>query len=103
VIKRSLAILPFVAVASVPAAASSAAISPARAVAQATAEWLADIRAAAESGDRSAGFPSPPRAVLMRRLGEAEKLYGFRIVSVQMLRTNVCLTRMRGRGLRVPR
>lgn len=83
--KGLLVILLVVTVACLPTAASSAAISPTRAVAQAKAEWLAQIRASAQSGDRSARFPSPSRAVLMRRLHNAQTLYAFRVVSVRML------------------
>ena len=83
--KRSLAILLVLILGAVSAVASTAAISPARAVAQAKAEWLKELRASAKSGDRSAKFPSPSSAVLIRRLHKAAKLYGFRIVSVKML------------------
>lgn len=67
------------------AAGATAAMSPSRAVAQAKAEWLKEMRASAKSGDRSARFPSPSRRVLRRRLHQAERLYGFRVVSVQMV------------------
>ena len=50
VMKRSLAILLLLIVGGMPTAASSAAIRPKQAIAQAKAEWLADIRAAAHSG-----------------------------------------------------
>jgi hypothetical protein len=83
--KRLLAILLVLIVGVVSAVTASAALSPARAVAQAKAEWLAQIRASAKTGDRSAQFPSPSRAVLMRRLRRAETLYSFRIVRVTML------------------
>jgi hypothetical protein len=43
------------------------------------------MRASARSGDRATTFPSPSRTVLMRRLRKAERLYGLRVVSVQML------------------
>lgn len=85
VMKRSLAILLLLIVGGMPTAASSAAIRPKQAIAQAKAEWLADIRAAAHSGDRSTRFPSPPREVLIKRIDKAAKLYGFRVVSIQML------------------
>ena len=58
---------------------------PARAVAQAKAEWLKELHAAAASGDRAKTFPSPSRIVLLKRLHRAEMLYGFRIFSVTML------------------
>ena len=83
--KGSLALVLVVAVGAMSASAATAAMSPKRAVAQAKAEWLKEMRASAKSGDRSAKFPSPSRAVLMQRLRKAEKLYGFRVVSVQML------------------
>ncbi|MGH2972145.1 MAG: hypothetical protein ACRDNM_00745 [Gaiellaceae bacterium] len=67
------------------AAASTAAVSPARVVAQMKTEWISEMRASAKNGDRAARFPSPPRGVLMGRLRKAEKLYGFRVVSVQLL------------------
>ena len=85
VTKRSLAILLVLAIGAVSAAASTAATSPNRLIAQAKAEWLKELRASAKRGDRSTKFPSPSRAVLMQRLRKAEKLYGFRVVSVQML------------------
>ena len=74
--KRSLAILLVLILGAVSAVASTAAISPARAVAQAKAEWLKELRASAKSGDRSAKFPSPSSPILMRRLHKAAKLYG---------------------------
>lgn len=83
--KRLPAVLLLLIVGSVTADASRASISLKQGVAQAKAEWLAQIRAAAQSGDRSARFPSPSRAGLTSRLGKAAKLYGFRAVSVQML------------------
>jgi hypothetical protein len=82
---RCLALLLALAVGTVSAAAATAAMSPTRAIAQAKAEWLKEMRASAKSGDRSAKFPSPSRAILIQRLHKAEKLYGFRVVSVQML------------------
>jgi len=83
--KLSLAPLLVLAVGAVSAAVATAAVSPSQAIAQAKAEWLKEMRASAKSGDRSAKFPSPSRAILMQRLHKAEKLYGFRVVSVQML------------------
>lgn len=56
----------------------------ARAISQAQAEWLKEMHDSAKNGDRWTRFPSPSRAVLMRRLQKAAKLYGFRIVSVQI-------------------
>jgi hypothetical protein len=83
--KGSLTLLLVLAVGAVSASAATAAMSPTRAIAQAKTEWLRDTRASARSGDRSAKFPSPSRAVLMQRLRRAEKLYGFRVVSIEML------------------
>jgi hypothetical protein len=60
---RSLALLLALAVGTVSAAAASAAMSPTRAIAQAKAEWLKEMRASAKSGDRSAKFPGPSRAI----------------------------------------
>lgn len=83
--KRSLAILLVLAVGGASAAASTAAMSPTWAIAQAKAEWLKEMQASAKGGDCGATFPSPSRSVLMQRLRKAEKLYDFRVVSVQML------------------
>lgn len=49
---------------------------------QAKAEWLSAIRASAKSGDRSARFPSPSRAILMQRLERAARLYHFEVATV---------------------
>jgi hypothetical protein len=65
--------------------AARAVASPNTEIAQAQKQWLNELRASAETGDRSADFPSPPRAVLLRRLDKAQKLYGFQIVRVRML------------------
>jgi hypothetical protein len=67
------------------AEASAAAKSPVRVIAQAKSEWVSEMWASAKTGDRAARFPSPSRAVLVARLGTASRLYGFHIVSVQML------------------
>ncbi|HEV8686836.1 MAG TPA: hypothetical protein VGQ84_06135 [Gaiellaceae bacterium] len=67
-------------------AASAAAIPPKQAVAQAKREWLREVRASAREGDDARSFPSPSRAVLLRRLQKAQRRYGFGIVSVRMLR-----------------
>jgi hypothetical protein len=72
-------------VAAATAAASPSVVSPDRVVAQAKKQWLDAMRASARDGDRSAEFPSPSRSVLLQRLGKAKSLYGFRVVSVQML------------------
>jgi hypothetical protein len=72
-------------IAAVPVTASTAASSPRHAVAQAYAEWLRELRASARTGDRTARFPSPSRAVLTGRLRGAAKRYRFSIVSVRML------------------
>ena len=72
--------------ASLLAVGASAAPNPRALVAQAKKEWLSELRAAARTGDRSPSFPSPSRAVLIRRLRLAERLYDFQIVSVTMLR-----------------
>jgi hypothetical protein len=71
--------------AAVVASPAGAALTPATAVAQAQKEWLSELRASAKTGDRSAVFPSPSRAVLMDRLRAARQRYGFEIVSVTML------------------
>jgi hypothetical protein len=65
---------------------SSAAPSPISVVAQAEKGWRSELRAAVRTGDRSASFPSPSRAVLIRRLRLAQRSYDFGIVSVTMLR-----------------
>jgi hypothetical protein len=83
--KLSLALLLIVVVGAASADASTAALTPTRAVAQAKAGWLKEMRASAMGGDRSTKFPSPSRAVLMQRLHTAETLYGFRVISVRML------------------
>jgi hypothetical protein len=83
--KRTLAILLVSIVGAVSAVTSSGALSPVRAIAQAKAEWLKEMRASAKNGDRSAKFPSPSRAILLQRLHKAEKLYAFRVVSARML------------------
>ena len=83
--KRLLVLLLALPIGAASAGAATAAISPSQAVAQAKAEWLKDMRASAKTGDRSAKFPSPPRTFLLQRLHQAEKLYGLRVVSVQML------------------
>jgi hypothetical protein len=86
VIKRSLVLLLVLAVAAMSVGASTAATNPPRAVvAQAKAEWLTELKASSRNGDRSTRFPSPPRAVLIRHLQTAEKLHGFRIVSLEIL------------------
>jgi len=59
--------------------------SPRAAVAQAQKEWLKELRLSAKTGDRAAMFPSPSRAVLIERLRQAQRRYGFQIVSVTML------------------
>ena len=88
--RRTLSILLIVAAFAVVALAgvssATTAASPQRAVADAQQEWLSELRSSARSGDRSASFPSPSRVVLMRRLRQAQKLYGFRIVTVKMMR-----------------
>jgi hypothetical protein len=66
-------------------ALAAAATSPQQAVARAKQEWLAELRSSARTGDRDAVFPSPSRAVLVRRLGDAAKRHGFRIAGVRML------------------
>jgi hypothetical protein len=66
--------------------ASAAPIRPEQAVAQAKREWLREVREAARVGDDARSFPSPARAVLLRRLLKAQQPYGFGIVSVRMLR-----------------
>jgi hypothetical protein len=65
--------------------AATTTTSPRAAVAQAQKEWLSAMRASAKTGDRAATFPSPSRAVLMERLRQAQRRYGFQIVSVRML------------------
>jgi hypothetical protein len=85
VMKRLLTLLLVLTVGAVTATASTAAMSPTREVTQAKAEWLKEMQASAMNGDRSAKFPSPWRAVLLQRLSKAATLYGFRVVSVQML------------------
>jgi len=77
--------LALLALAAALAGGAAATVSPQRVVAQARAEWLRDVRASARGGDRAARFPSPPLAVLMRRLRRAAATYGFRIISVRML------------------
>jgi hypothetical protein len=86
------------------ASGAAAQPAPARIVAQAQAEWLENLRASALDGDRSASFPSPSRAILLRRLRLAQREFyplfdrsamkarcdatcpdGFQIVSVHML------------------
>jgi hypothetical protein len=58
---------------------------PRVAVAQAQKEWLSALRVSAKTGDRAATFPSPSQAVLMQRLRQAQRRYGFAIVRVKML------------------
>jgi hypothetical protein len=65
--------------------AATTTTSPRAAVAQAQKEWLSALRVAAKTGDRTATFPSPSRAVLIERLRQAQRRYGFQIVSVTML------------------
>jgi hypothetical protein len=65
--------------------AAISAPSPRAAVAQAQKEWLSALRLSAKTGDRAATFPSPSRVVLIERLGQAQRRYGFQIVSVRML------------------
>lgn len=67
------------------AAAAGATTNPSRVVAQAKAEWLHELRVSARNGDRTAGFPSPPRAVLVQRLQHAAQQYRFQLVSVELL------------------
>jgi hypothetical protein len=55
-------------------------------LAQARAQWLSEMLASAKSGDRSARFPTPSRAMLVRRLQLADARYGFTVASVRMLR-----------------
>lgn len=86
VARRLLPLLLVTALGAACATSSTAATSPARAVAQAKAEWLEELRAAAKTGDRATRFPSPSRAILVERLRRAESRYGFRIVPVRMLR-----------------
>jgi hypothetical protein len=66
--------------------ASAAAVQPTQAVTQAKREWLREVRESARVGDDARSFPSPSRAVLLRRLLKAQQRYGFGIVSVRMLR-----------------
>src|SRR5579864_2749604 len=72
--------------AGVASGAAHAAPTPRQVVAQAKAEWLKELLASARTGDRSAVFPSPSRTILMRRLHEAQRLYGFDIAGALMLR-----------------
>jgi hypothetical protein len=65
--------------------AATAVSSPQTVVAQAQKQWLREVRASAKTGDRSTRFPSPSRSVLMHRLREAQRRYGFEIVNVKML------------------
>lgn len=65
--------------------AVTATSSPKTVVAQTQREWLSELRESAKTGDRSTNFPSPSRAVLMHRLRQAQRRYGFQIVSVKML------------------
>jgi hypothetical protein len=67
-------------------AAAPATPSPRNVVAEAQREWLRDLFAAGRDGDGDARFPSPPQDVLLQRLHRAQALYGFRIISVKMLR-----------------
>jgi hypothetical protein len=67
------------------AAPASAAVSPKAAVAQAKRDWLKEVRTSARIGDQTRSFPSPSRAVLMKRLRQAQARYGFKIVSVTIL------------------
>lgn len=66
--------------------ASAAAVQPKQAVTQAKREWLREVREAARVGDDARSFPSPSRAILLKRLLKAQQRYGFGIVSVRMLR-----------------
>jgi hypothetical protein len=66
--------------------AATTTTSPRAAVAQAQKEWLSALRLAVKTGDRAATFPSPSRAVLFKRLRQAQRRYGFQIVSVRMIR-----------------
>jgi hypothetical protein len=59
--------------------------SPTIAVAQAQKEWLSAMQLSAKTGDRAARFPSPSRGVLMQRLRQARRRYGFEIGTVRML------------------
>jgi hypothetical protein len=81
---RSLALLALALALLAPAA--SARVSPHAAVAQARQEWLQTLRDSAAHGDRANRFPSPPRSILLRRLEDASKRYGFRIARVTVLR-----------------
>jgi len=81
--RLSLVLLAVTAALAAPAGATP---SPKAAVAQAKREWLKEVRTSARIGDRARNFPSPGRAVLMERLRRAEARYGFRIVSVMILR-----------------
>lgn len=83
--KRSLLIALVLVVVALSATATTAAVSPASVVTQMKTHWTSEMRASAKNGDRAARFPSPSRAVLMRRLHTAARQYGFRIVSVQLL------------------
>jgi len=83
--KRFGALLVVAAIVGPLAGVSAAATSPARVIAQAKAEWVSKMRASARIGDRDARFPSPSRVVLLARLRTGATLYGFGIVSVQML------------------
>jgi hypothetical protein len=67
------------------AAAAGTTASPKSAVAHEQSRWLSELRASAGTGDLSAIFPSPAWSLLMRRLRQAQKLYGFQIVSVRVL------------------
>jgi hypothetical protein len=83
--KRLFALFVAAAVVGTSAAASAAAGGPVRVIARSKAEWVSEMRASARSGDRDARFPSPSRTVLLARLRTAARLYGFQIVTVQML------------------
>jgi hypothetical protein len=83
--KHFATLLVIAAVVGTSAAASAAAMSPTQVIAHAKAEWMGEMRASARIGDRAARFPSPSRIVLLGRLHTAAELFGFQIVSVQML------------------
>jgi hypothetical protein len=65
-------------------ASASMAATTRAAVRQAQKEWLSAMQASARTGDRTAMFPSPSRRVLMQRLRQAQRRYGFEIVTVMM-------------------
>lgn len=63
---------------------SSSTATPRSFVALIERQWRSQLRAGAMS-DRARRFPSPSKAVLLARLGQAQRRYGFDVVKVEIL------------------